>query len=263
MKNTINQKEGVKVLFDTETTGVEEEDRILQIGAMIIDDCDNIEAHDYLCDPRVEIKIEAMETHSITPDMVDGKPRYRNLPIRKRMNDLNHPSNYLIAHNISFDMAMIEKEGFKNNYTLIDTLRLARHLLPDSPYHRLQYLRYSLGLFKDEAALAERENIEIKAHDAIGDVLVMKLLIDKLEELVVAKYPGKDPYVEMAYLSTLPVLIKKFKFGKYKDQLLEDICQNDKGYIKWMRNNIEDMDEDLEFSLAYFMGEIPSEQCHF
>jgi len=262
MKNTITQDKAVKILFDTETTGIEEEDKILQIGAMIIDDCGNIEAHNYLCDPRVEIKIEAMETHNITQDMIEGKPRYRNLPIRKRLNDFNNSSNFLIAHNIEFDMKMIEKEGFKNEYTLIDTLRVARHLLPDSSYHRLQYLRYSLELYKDEASLADRENIEIKAHDAIGDVLVMKLLLDRLEKMVLAKYPDKDPYTEMAYLTTLPVLIKKFKFGKYKDMLLSDVCQNDKGYIKWMRNNM-DLDEDLEFSLAYFMGEIPSEQCSF
>ena len=59
----------VYVLFDTETTGNQENDRIIQIGAMIIHSKENIELYDELCSSEVPISLEAMEVHNITPDL--------------------------------------------------------------------------------------------------------------------------------------------------------------------------------------------------
>jgi len=146
-----------------------------------------------------------------------------------------------------------EKEGFTNNYTLIDTVRCAKHLLPDSPYHRLQYLRYSLELYKTEQAEAHKLGITIKAHDAIGDVLVMKLLLSKLVQLTQENFPGVNPMQKMAELTQIPVMMKTFKFGKYKGREIEDIAKEDMGYMKWMRKNLE-LDEDMTFTLDSYLG---------
>ncbi|WP_371316901.1 exonuclease domain-containing protein, partial [Mammaliicoccus sciuri] len=37
------------VLFDTETTGAAQEDRVIQFGAMIVDNKGKVEAFDELC----------------------------------------------------------------------------------------------------------------------------------------------------------------------------------------------------------------------
>jgi len=74
-----------------------------------------------------------MEVHNITPDVIENQPSYSETSFSKKVVELNQKENYLIAHNIGFDLGMIEKEGFTNNYTLIDTVRCAKHLLPDSP----------------------------------------------------------------------------------------------------------------------------------
>ena len=142
------------VLFDTETTGAGTQDRIIQVGAMIVHSRDEIDVYDELCSTDVPITLEAMEVHNITPDVIENQPPYHELAFSKKLEAYNDKENYLIAHNIDFDLAMVEKEGFDNNYTLIDTLRCAKHLLPDSPYHRLQYLRYALELYKTEGAEA-------------------------------------------------------------------------------------------------------------
>ncbi|RUM69549.1 MAG: 3'-5' exonuclease, partial [Sulfurovum sp.] len=163
------------ILFDTETTGNQEKDRIIQIGALIVHSRENIEVFDALCLADVPITIEAMEVHHITPDVIANQPPYEALEFNQKLQEYNQSENYLIAHNISFDLGMLEKEGFVNRYTLIDTLRCAKHLLPDSPYHRLQYLRYALELYLDEGVEAEKLGVSINAHEAIGDVLVMKL----------------------------------------------------------------------------------------
>jgi DNA polymerase III epsilon subunit-like protein len=240
------------ILFDTETTGIEADDRIIQIGAMIVHDRENIEVYDALCSTSVEIKLEAMEIHNITPDVIENQPPYHELEIANKLLEYNQEENYLIAHNIKFDLGMLNKEGFENNYTLIDTLRCAKHLLDDMPYHRLQYLRYALKLYETEGAEADTLNIKIKAHDAIGDVLVMKLLLSKLVKLTQEKFPNTNPMAQLALLTTTPVLLKTFKFGKYKNRELSEIVNADKSYIKWMQKNMA-LDEDLQFSLDYYL----------
>lgn len=241
------------ILFDTETTGNQEQDRIIQIGAMIVSSKDNIEVYDELCSVPLPISIEAMEVHNITPDVIENQPPYSETAFAKKVLELNQKENYLIAHNINFDLSMLEKEGFQNNYTLIDTLRCAKHLLPDSPYHRLQYLRYALELYKTEQAEAAKLGITIKAHDAIGDVVVMKLLLSKLVRLTQEKYADNNPMQKLAELTQTPVLMKTFKFGKYKDREIAEICKADSGYIKWMKNNL-DLDEDMKYTLDYYLG---------
>ncbi|MCT7464711.1 3'-5' exonuclease [Aliarcobacter cryaerophilus] len=241
------------VLFDTETTGGNEEDRIIQIGSMIIDTKEPVEIYDELCSVDIPIKIEAMEVHNITPCMIENKPKFVDTNFYKRLQELNSDENYLIAHNLPFDLGMLIKEGFKNRFTLIDTLRCSRHLLPDSPYHRLQYLRYSLELYKNEAEEAMKHNITIKAHDAIGDVLVMKLFLSKLVTLAKEKAPEINPMKTLAELTKTPIFIKDFKFGKYKGRSTEEIYEEDKGYILWFLNSMEH-DVDMKYTLNKLIG---------
>jgi DNA polymerase III epsilon subunit-like protein len=241
------------VLFDTETTGNQELDRIIQVGAMIVHSKDEIEVFDELCLAPVPISIEAMEVHNITPELIADRGLYDETDFAQKVQQLNQKENYLIAHNISFDMAMLEKEGFQNHYTLIDTLRCAKHLLPDSPNHRLQYLRYALELYQVEQAEADKLNITIKAHDAIGDVLVMKLLLSKLVRLTQEKFVGVNPMQKLAELTQTPVMMKTFKFGKYKDREIAEIVNEDRGYITWMRANL-DLDEDMTFTLDHYLA---------
>lgn len=243
------------LLFDTETTGTGEKDRIIQVGAMLVHGREDIQIFDELCSAKVPIGLEAMEIHNITPNIIENKPLYHDTSFSKKILELNQKENYLVAHNISFDLAMLEKEGFENHYTLIDTLRCAKHLLPDSPYHRLQYLRYSLNLYLDEAEEAQKLNISIKAHDAIGDVLIMKLLLSRLIIYTREQFPNLNPMEKLSQLTQTPVLIKVFKFGKYKGKDIAEVSIQDQNYIKWMRKNL-DLDADMIFSLDYYLEKI-------
>lgn len=236
------------VLFDTETTGNQEDDKVIQFGAMIVDQKGKVEAFDELCSTDVAIKLEAMEVHNITPDLLIGKPKAIETNFYKKLEELNSNENFLIAHNISFDMGMIKKEGFVNRYQLIDTLRCAKHLFPELPYHRLQYIRYALELYKIEEIEAAKHNITIKAHDAIGDVLVMKLFLSKLVGKCREIYPDYNPIEKLAELTKTPVFIQTFKFGKYKGKDVEVVAKEDPSYLNWMRGNME-LDEDLRYTL--------------
>jgi len=243
------------ILFDTETTGNQEEDRIIQVGAMVVDSKGSVEVFDEICKAPLPIKIEAMEVHNITPELLEGKPQFTQTNFYNMLNSLNNEENYLIAHNMPFDMGMLKKEGFVSNFKIIDTLRCAKHLFKDSPYHRLQYFRYSLELYKLENQEANKHNITIKAHDAIGDVLVMKLLLSKLVALTKEQYAGINPMLKLVELSTAKIMLDTFKFGKYKGKKIEDVCDKDIGYINWMLEQ-KDLDIDLQYTLDKIMGHI-------
>ncbi len=243
----------IYILFDTETTGNTEKDRIIQVGALIVYDKERVEAFDEMCRCEVPISLEAMEVHNITPDMIVDKPLYHQTQFSNAIERFNDPTNYLIAHNIAFDLGMLQKEGFENRYTLIDTVRCAKHLYPDMPYHRLQYLRYALELYRTEEEEAQKLGITIKAHDAIGDVLIMKLLLSKLVQEAQKQYAGQKPMQTLVVLTQTPVLMRTFKFGKYKGREIEEIAREDLGYLRWMRGNLE-LDEDLKYTLDYYLN---------
>jgi DNA polymerase-3 subunit epsilon/exodeoxyribonuclease X len=237
------------ILFDTETTGTQQEDKIIQIGAMIVHSKTDIEVYDELCSSEIDIKIEAMEIHNIVPSMLKDKPSFTQTKAYSKILELNNNTNYLIAHNINFDLTMLQKDGFENQYSLIDTLRCAKHLYPDMPYHRLQYLRYALELYKTEEQEAEKLDITIKAHDAIGDVLVMKLFLTHLVKECMKSYPDFNPMVKLAELTKTPVFIQTFKFGKHKGKNIQEVAKEDSGYLNWMRENMKDLDEDMRYTL--------------
>lgn len=241
------------IILDTETTGAAEADRIIQLGFIVLG-AKEVEVHNEFCSSEVPISFGAMEVHNITPDMIEGKPTCIETTAYKRLQELNSEENYLIIHNAPFDVGMLEKEGFVNHMQLIDTLRVAKHVLPDEEAHRLQYFRYKMELYKEEESEAKKLNIVVKAHDAIGDVLVLKLLLSKLRKTVEEQFVGQNSVEKMVELTRTPIMVKTFRFGKYKGKSLEEVAQNDAGYLRWMLGNMENLDEDMRYSINTFLG---------
>lgn len=237
------------ILLDTETTGAGDEDRIIQLGFIVLDG-KSVEVHNDLCLAPLPIGYGAMEVHGITPEMLEGKPSCVDTEAYQALCDLNSSENVLIIHNAPFDLGMLSKEAFSSNMRLIDTLRCARHLFDDEESHRLQYFRYRLGLYKIEKAEADALGIEVKAHDAIGDVLVLKLFLTELRKRLAERFIGVNPIDKMVELTQTPVLYTRpLKFGKYKGKTLTEIAETDKGYLTWMLGNMDSLDEDMRYSI--------------
>ncbi len=242
------------VLLDTETTGAGEEDRIIQLGYMVLDG-KKVDVYNDLCSAPLPIAYGAMEVHGITPEMIEGKPPCVETEAFKTLCELNTPENVLIIHNAPFDLGMLAKENFASQMRLIDTLRCARHLFDDEDAHRLQYFRYRLGLYKIEQAEADALGIEVKAHDAIGDVLVLKLFLTELRKRLQERFEGVNPIDKMVELTQTPVFYTRpLKFGKYKGKTLQEIAEADRGYLTWMLGNMDSLDEDMRYSIGVVLG---------
>jgi DNA polymerase-3 subunit epsilon/exodeoxyribonuclease X len=236
------------IILDTETTGVGENDRVIQLGYIVLG-AKEVEVHNEFFSSEVPIGYGAMEVHGITPDMIEGKPSCQDSIAYKRLQELNSDDNYMIIHNAPFDLGMLQKEGFNTQMKVIDTLRVAKHILPDEDAHRLQYFRYKMELYKEEQKEADALGIEVKAHDAIGDVLILKLLLSKLKEEVSTQFPEQNPVEKMVDLTNTPILIKTFKFGKHKGKELKEVALSDAGYLRWMLSSMDNLDDDMRYSL--------------
>jgi len=238
------------ILLDTETTGAGENDRVIQLGFMVLDG-KNVQVHNDLCSTSVPIGYGAMEVHGITPEQIEGKPSCVETSAFKALEELNTADNVMIIHNAPFDLGMLAKENFTSKMRLIDTLRCAKHLFDEEEAHRLQFFRYRLELYKLEKAEADALGIVVKAHDAIGDVLVLKLFLTELRKKLTERFGNVNPIDKMVELTQTPVFITKpLRFGKHKGKTLSELVVADKGYLSWMLTNMENLDEDMKYSIA-------------
>ena len=236
----------LKLIFlDLETTGLEERDRICEL-ALILEDEEGAVASGVLCKSPKKISTEAMSLHHITNEMIKNKDACADTQPYKLLQEHNIEENILIAHNIKFDLKMLEREGFQVKTQIVDTLRCVKALIPECDTFNMQFLRYELGLYKDELKEAESLKIDLQAHRALSDALHLKLLWKSLLE-----YATVEQLIE---ISSKPVLLSKLPFGKYQGRYIEEIVSVDPAYLQWMMANIDEMDEDLAYSITSYLS---------
>lgn len=237
-----------KYLFlDLETTGLEVKDRVCELAFICEDEEGAVTHSNALCKSPKKISHEAMALHHITNEMIKDEKTCQETSTYKRLQEYNSEENILIAHNIRFDLKMLEKEGFDLKMQAVDTLRCTKSLIPECEGFGLQFLRYELGLYKEEEELARYAGIDISAHRALSDALHVKLLWKTLLQYATVS--------QLIAISSRPVLLEKFPFGKYSGRYIEEIAGSDTAYLHWMLSNIEDMDEDLSYSIQKHLEE--------
>ena len=233
------------VFFDTETTGIDATDFLCQIAYKSGD-----EVFNEIYKPAVPIPPGASAVHHITNEMVKDKPAFTKSPEFTRIKDLFENENTIVvAHNMSFDDGMIKKEGIILKNTIC-TLRVARYLDKDAKLakHNLQFLRYALGI-----------EIEATAHDALGDVLVLEKLFDRLLKKIISDEKiNEDEAIErMKEISSKPSMMRMFSFGKHNGKKVEEVAVIDKPYLQWLLDQKEQKgegDEDWIYTLRHFLG---------
>lgn len=137
------------VVFDIETTGLsKEKEMITEIGAVKVADGKIIDRFSTFVNPQRPISAEITKLTGITDDMVKDAPTIENIlpEFLKFCED-----TVLVAHNASFDTGFIriaaERAGLGElHHTVVDTLELARALLPELNKHKLDIVCEYLGV---------------------------------------------------------------------------------------------------------------------
>lgn len=236
------------VVFDIETTGFSAaEDRIIEIGAVKITDGAIVDRFSTFVNPEVPIPFEIQQLTHITDDMVLEAPKIEeSLPA---FLDFVGESA-LVAHNAGFDVGFIEQNcvrlGRSRTFTSVDTVGLARVLLPTLSKYKLNIVAKALNISLenhhravDDAAataeiyvkfiemLKERGMTTLKEVNAFGDMnpdAIKKM--PTYHAIILAKNEvGRVNLYTLVSLSHLKYFarrprIPKSEFNKYREGLI-------------------------------------------
>ena len=164
------------VAFDLETTGLSSQtDRIIEIGAVILKNGEEIDRFQTFVDPERPLERKIVDLTGITDEMLVGAPKIEEV-LPKFLEFIG--GRVLVAHNSDFDTGFIRAEcarlGYEYNYTAADTLILSQNLLSHLNKFKLNIVSNALSLpdFNHHRA----------GDDAMTCGLVMAKLMQKLEE---------------------------------------------------------------------------------
>ena len=140
---------GRYIIFDLETTGLSAAtERIIEIGAVKVENGEILESFDLFVDPEKTITPEITRLTSITNEMVAGAPK--ETEALEQFFRFCDGCDILVAHNADFDMgflrAAIRRCGREEDPVQIDTLVMARAMYPELKKHKLDTIAERLGV---------------------------------------------------------------------------------------------------------------------
>lgn len=159
-------KSGRYCVFDTETTGLSARyDRIIEIGAVIVENGRVTHRFEELINPEMHIPESSTRVNHITDDMVANKPTIAEI-LPKFLEFIG--DTILVAHNATFDVGFIDaalermgKEKLAN--PVIDTIPISHYLFPLAGRHSEGAMLRNLGLNVYDESEAHRANYDAEA----------------------------------------------------------------------------------------------------
>jgi len=199
----MNIKQSEFVIFDVETTGLSpvDGDRIIEIAAVRVKGSQVVDRFYSLVNPQRRIPSQATMVNNITDDMVEAAPV--SADVLPQM--INFIGGACVAgHNVRFDLNFLCYElaltgrRLNDQTPAVDTLKMARELLPYLSNHKLAYLARSLGVVVDQT------------HRAMADVEITVGVFLRLMEMAGDKNLQKVP----VFLSQFGVEKPSFKLNQ-------------------------------------------------
>lgn len=218
------------LILDTETTGVGETDKVVELGWLEIDEDFNIlDQRETLLDPQCLIAPAASAVHGLVAEDLKDSPTI------EEYFSVDDPSCYgkpfsdpcvLIGHKVAFDYRFVAP--YFNVQALLCTLLWARRLYPESDEHKLGTLSYALNLPRPT-----------EAHRVLSDCTTALHLLKHIAERTGLTLP------QLTQASQEPRALPYVCLGKHKGKPWDEVPTP---YLRWMADNITD-DLDIVFSV--------------
>ena len=136
------------IVFDIETTGFSSiRDRIIEIGAVKVVNGEIVDRFSTFVNPERPIPFEITGLTGITDEMVMGAPAIGT--VLPQFLEFAR-DGVLVAHNAGFDVGFIEQncreQGLNDRFIYVDTVALARVLLPTLSKYKLNIVAKALNI---------------------------------------------------------------------------------------------------------------------
>ncbi len=157
-------------IIDIETTGLSPSSEKITEIAIIIHDGENVvKEFSTLFNPQRKIPYRITQITGINNQMVNNAPKFYE--VAKQIVELTE-NKIIVGHNVKFDYGFIRSEfkslGYDFKRQTLDTIKLARKLIPGKPSYSLGKLCKSLGIQNPDR------------HRALGDATATKTLFELL-----------------------------------------------------------------------------------
>jgi DNA polymerase-3 subunit alpha (Gram-positive type) len=197
------------VIFDVETTGLSpvEGDRIIEIAAVKIKDTKVVDKFYSLVNPQRSVPLQASQVNNITDDMLTTAPLAADI-LPQMIHFIGGAC--VAGHNVRFDLNFLCYElsligrRLNDQTPAVDTLKMARDLLPYLSNHKLAYLARSLGVVVDQT------------HRAMADVEITVAVFLRLMEMA----GDKDLQKVAVFLNQFGVEKPNFKLNQKSQESL-------------------------------------------
>lgn len=218
------------ITTDTETAGLDPKDGVVDLAIIEVDEnLEIIASYSSLIDPEGPISPSASGVHGIVYADVADAPTLDQFFDMPGVRDYCHEPLYVVGHNIQFDLRFLANH-LRGEIIPVCTLRLARKLYPNVENHKLQTLRFELGIEAGEG----------NSHSAHSDTVLSLNLLRHI-----AAETGYN-IEQLANMANQPIKIEKMPFGKHKGLPLDELPS---GYRRWLLDKA-DIDDDLLYSLT-------------
>ena len=179
------------VVFDIETTGFSSvKDKIIEIGAVKVENGKIVSRYSTFVNPEVPIPFEITKLTSITDAMVIDAPKIETV-LPEFMEYVGDA--VLVAHNAGFDVGFIEENcrrlGMERKLTSVDTVALARVLLPTLSRYKLNIVAKTLGI--------SLENHHRAVDDAGATAEIFVKFVEMLKEREITTLKGVNEFGAM------------------------------------------------------------------
>jgi DNA polymerase III epsilon subunit family exonuclease len=170
------------IALDTETTGFSSDDRIVEIGMVMLRGNEVIDTYQSFVDPGFSMPQGASEVNGITDNMLRGAPKFED--IRSEVMDWLCRGAPWVAHNAKFDMRMLSyslpPERWPKGIPTLCTLEMAK---------RRGIRKAKLGNLAVQYGIEQRD-----AHRAVDDARVCGLIARQLTQ----GFPIMDYYTRFS-----------------------------------------------------------------
>ncbi|MED4352629.1 ATP-dependent DNA helicase DinG [Schinkia azotoformans] len=202
-------------VIDVETTGNKiGTDKIIQIGAILIENGEIIEQFASFVNPNMKLSSFIKQFTGIEDEMLSKAPTFDLIaPMLSEMLE----DSYFVAHNVPFDIAFLKAEFRKcgakwRNCPTLDTVELSRLLFPTLNSYKLNQLATELSIEHDQPHRADSDA------EATAQLLVNLLI--KLKSLPLVTLKKMQSYAA-SFQSSLKNLLKDI-INEKKQLLLTD-----------------------------------------